>query len=250
MAAYKLEDDIREKLEERELKPSNNAWEKLEMRLDAQQPRKKSYVWFYVAASLVGIAFLSSVFVYNNSVSSEIQIVQTNVKGKSSEIEQVLMENNIEEETSKKQEIKPEEKSTIILKPTISKKSAIEKKKERTQIATNVSTESEKASIETQNTEILEEEIIFKNKVEEVVAQIQNLESSSEEVMLEEVESLLENARREVQLNRILHSNKVDAMALLKDVEWELEKSFRDKVFDALGDGFQKIRTAYLERNN
>jgi hypothetical protein len=64
------------------------------------------------------------------------------------------------------------------------------------------------------------------------------------------VEALLNNARREIETQRILNNPKVDATALLEDVEWELEKSFRDKVFDALGEGFQKVRTAVTERND
>ena len=64
------------------------------------------------------------------------------------------------------------------------------------------------------------------------------------------MEEMLNTARRDLQTQRILKSPKVDATALLQDVEWELEKSFRDKVFDALGEGFRKIRTAVIERND
>ncbi len=250
MAAYKLEDNIREKLEERELKPSDNAWDKLEMQLDASQPKNKSYIWFYVAASIIGVAFLSSVFIYDNSFSSDIQIVQIDENENSVQTEQLPVENNVREKTSEKQEIKPEEKSKIILKPIISKRSAIEKKMERTQVAINVSSESVESSVINEKKEVFEEDIVFKNKVDEVVAQIQNMEKTLDEVNVEEVEFLLENAQREIRAKRVLNPKKVDAMALLQDVEWELEKSFRDKVFDVLGDGFQKVRTAYLERNN
>lgn len=52
MAPYKLEDNIREKLEARELKPSADAWSKLEAKLDTEQPKKKTVLWYYVAASL------------------------------------------------------------------------------------------------------------------------------------------------------------------------------------------------------
>ena len=63
---------------------------------------------------------------------------------------------------------------------------------------------------------------------------------------------LLAKAQREIELQRILNNSnyKIDAAALLSDVESELERSFRDKVFDALGEGYQKIRTAVAERNN
>ena len=65
-----------------------------------------------------------------------------------------------------------------------------------------------------------------------------------------DVEALLNNARREIETQRIINNPKVDATALLEDVEWELEESFRDKVFDALGEGYNKVRTAVSERND
>ncbi len=42
----------------------------------------------------------------------------------------------------------------------------------------------------------------------------------------------------------------MDATALLNVVEFELETSFRDKVFEALGDGFEKVITSVADRNN
>jgi hypothetical protein len=62
----------------------------------------------------------------------------------------------------------------------------------------------------------------------------------------------LAKAQRAISNQRILQKNtqKIDASALLMDVELELEQSFRDKVFEMLGEGFIKIRTAVSERNN
>lgn len=86
--------------------------------------------------------------------------------------------------------------------------------------------------------------------MDEVVASVKKLQQNDSEITIAEVENLLNNARRDIQTQRILNNPKVDAAALLQDVEWEIDKSFRDKVFDALGDGFQKVRTAVSERNN
>ena len=83
-----------------------------------------------------------------------------------------------------------------------------------------------------------------------MVASVKKLQENNTKVTAAEVEALLNNARRDIQTQRVLNSPKVDAAALLQDVEWEVEKSFRDKVFDALGEGFNKIRTAVSERND
>ena len=47
---------------------------------------------------------------------------------------------------------------------------------------------------------------------------------------------------------KLIFSNKVDAIKLLSVVEDELETNFRDRVFEALGDGYEKIRTAVVNR--
>ena len=92
----------------------------------------------------------------------------------------------------------------------------------------------------------------FDKKVEEVVASVESLQQKNTQVTIEEVENLLQQAQRDIATQRLLDqaTTRIDPASLLDDVENELERSFRDKVFDALGEGFNKIRTAVVERNN
>jgi uncharacterized membrane protein len=94
------------------------------------------------------------------------------------------------------------------------------------------------------------DELILKNKVDEVIAQVKQLQDDQGTVTSQEIDVLLARAQRQIQTQRILSSEKVDPEALLGDVESELERSFRDRVFNALGNGFEYIRTAVVERNN
>lgn len=259
MAPYKLEDNIREKLESRELKPSEKAWDKLQVKLDAEQPQKKTVLWYYVAASVIGILILSSVF-YTNTIEVKDEIVTESVDEKTidndlkiiphSEDAQKYVSTQNNSVVNKPEENKSKEKlqsnSNSNLKTsspesplsTGTKKSEIDKKIDKTKVLAN--TEKEKS---------LEEELI-NAKVDEVIASVKELQHNHNEVSITEVENLLNKARREIQAQKILNTPKVDATALLQEVEWELEKSFRDKVFDALGEGFIKIRTAVIERND
>ena len=67
MAPIKLEDNFREKLEERELQPGANAWSKLEAKLPAAEKQgKNTFFWYAIAASFVGILIIASVF-FNES---------------------------------------------------------------------------------------------------------------------------------------------------------------------------------------
>jgi stage V sporulation protein SpoVS len=86
--------------------------------------------------------------------------------------------------------------------------------------------------------------------VAQVVAQVKAIQNKQGMVTPANVDLLLSEAREKLQLERMLSSRKVDPAALLQDVESDLEESFRNKVFDALGSGYQKIRTAVVERNN
>lgn len=263
MAPYKLEDNIREKLEARELKPSADAWKKLESKLDAAQPKKKTLVWYYVAASFVGFLILASVFFSRNDSKLNNQIVEENVELNNSKNDSEIIPNNSETEEIVSEENNPEKVETTIPKNETEnpkqrsfqqksiqqKKSAIDKKIEKLEAIANVLEKQNQQPLKTTVRETKQEDKIFNNKVDEVVASVKKLQENKKEVTANDVEALLNNARREIQTQRILNSTKVDATALLLDVEWDLDKSFRDKVFDALGEGFNKVRTAVTERN-
>ncbi|HLV92845.1 MAG TPA: hypothetical protein VKX34_06960 [Aequorivita sp.] len=253
MAPLNLENNIREKLEDRELKPSLDAWAKLESRLDKEQPKKKTVIWYYVAASFIGVLILSAIFFTGTNIDENLKLVDENAKEihieKQSEIivkplfqERVVVEDVDKEIKTKK---KPSKDDTKLIP---SKASAVDRQILKGEVIAEVSeTTQEALSVKAY---IKNENQLLDEKASEVALQIRSLQDTNAEVTIEEVEALLENARRDIQAQRVLKSQKVDAMALLEEVEWELDKSFRDKVFDALGEGFHRLRTAISQRNN
>lgn len=260
MAAYKLEDNIREKLEAREIKPSADSWGKLDAKLECERSKKKVVGWYFMAASFVGILILASVFFTQDNEQQNVQIVKENMEHQNQEKHPEILPNNSKEEeivsTKKDSEegevLENKEKrkaNSDALKPLPQKKSEIDKKVDRTEVSSNVK-HTERQQILEDSSHKSEAERVLSNKVDEVVASVRGLQNNNTEVTAKEVEELLNNAHRDIQTQQILKSPKVDATALLQNVEWELEKSFRDKVFDALGEGFQKIRTAVIERND
>ena len=91
------------------------------------------------------------------------------------------------------------------------------------------------------------------NKINEVVELVNELEEEHTAVTDAEIDKLLLQAQREIISKQILDqkTNKIDAHALLLDVEAELyPESFRDKIFKALKDGFIKTRDVVASRNN
>ncbi len=266
MAPIKLEDTIREKMQERELQPSPDTWNRLEARLGEE---KKSGLdrsaWFAIAASFIGILILASVYLNSNSITTNNNIVEENTSVEEPRLNNDLPIKNIITtldntdvelvlEESKPEEIKVQEKvpkpNEVIARsiPAIDKSSTMESE---VVVANEIPKESEILESK-QDPIILNNEDFIKSKINEVVAEVEKRANTENAVSAEEIDALLQSAQREIGNKRILNSQtrKVDAAALLTDVEFELERSFRDKVFDALGDGYKIIRTAVVERNN
>ena len=89
-------------------------------------------------------------------------------------------------------------------------------------------------------------------KLNEVVTEINKLKTENPAVTDDEIDSLLKQAEREILTNKlnILNTRTVDVNSLLQDVETDLEQSFRSKVFEALINNYETVKTAVAERNN
>ena len=99
---------------------------------------------------------------------------------------------------------------------------------------------------------VSQKESLEDQKVSEIVAQINELKSKGQTVTDADIDALLEKAQREITFQTILKEDTrtVDASALLQDVESDLQKSFRNKIFEALKNSYETVKTAVAERNN
>jgi len=267
MEPNKFEENIRTKFEERELQPSAEAWSKLEAQLGESTSNNKT-LWYAIAASLVAMLVVGSFLLKDTkTVSNEIveQIApsetlrdtQVVTSEKNNTPENNIVEDKTEVETEIETKILPQKKQEFIANIPEKRKAKTENKKERS-ISENVETAETaiattvKTPEHTKVTETLKPNDFINLKVEEVVAQVENLKTKNTNVTVEDVDALLRKAQRDIANQRLLNNvtAKIDPASLLNDVESELEQGFRDKVFDALGEGFHKIRTAVVERNN
>ncbi|MBT8298793.1 MAG: hypothetical protein KJO52_10700 [Maribacter sp.] len=245
MEPDKFEKHIKNQMREREISPSANAWNKISNQLPAQEPKSKSFFWYSVAAAFIGILILSSLY-FNTSdevIEPNIQVVETpNEPADIPKTEAVLAEQNT-----------TEEKITIVDKTSI-------KKAENSsgQFETDLNPKAQIASagndgdiVKRVGTVPTGTERLINTKIAEIVAQVNLLENNSLPVSSMEVDSLLRQAQQEILSNKIFNDKcEVDAMALLSEVEGELDKSFREQIFESLKTGFLKVRTAVADRNN
>nr|WP_298794424.1 hypothetical protein [uncultured Allomuricauda sp.] len=240
----KLEKHIKDTLEERRIAPSSQAWDKISSQIEIPKTKSsKGWLIYSVAASFIGI-ILVSIFFFQKETPTQItpQIVDV----------ESSKEKQVNPDSDKLIPLESEEDNTAIVSSKIKKKVIENPTSEQVTSAVAL----EETISKTVNNQPLKDGIIntpdglIAQKVKEVAAQVALLESMNNEVSNAEIDSLLRAAQRQVLTDKIFKSDKVDAMALLTEVEDELDESFRDQIFDALKDGYFKLRTAVADRNN
>lgn len=278
MAPIKLEDNMRDRLEERTIEPTAAAWDRISSKLEAEQGVKKSkrVLWMSIAASFVGGILIAILFFQNNTTNQGPSMVDADTNEK---IEESIFINPDEVATPNQEVIEGKEEMIVqeesvkeVKEPLENETPLIIKEQNNTERVVQVLPEDKRiektireelpvekevvvASQEVNKKEpseiVIDDKLntIINQKVEEVIAQVESKESITDA----EIEALLKNAQREIISKQIFNqkTNKVDANALLLDVEAEVAPaSFRNKIFDAVVEGFEKTRDAVANRNN
>lgn len=273
MAPIKFEDNIREQLQERELQPSKDAWKKLSSKLNQEMPEKKAptFLWMAVAASFVGLLWISTLWFSSKNEFSPMVVepVEEKVESKILTPQQKTTP-LVEGQTTEENTINEKEVDVVPNATTRGLSSLKETQKVVDKVNSNTNkpiqrTDNnahpmQKEGVAAENTELIpvtsdplkiSSDLFFNQKIDEVVAEVKHIQQQNNSVTPDEIEALLAKAQRDISTQRILKASnqKVDAAALLLDVETEMERSFREKVFQALGEGFNVVRTAVVERN-
>ncbi len=254
MAPNKLENNIKKTLEERHIQPSSQAWNQLSDSLDAfDKISSKKHIWFIgVAASVISVLFLvttlepfqnseniTSPAVVNSTSETNLQIEnEAKVKAHNPVVNHVVIE-----------DIKSEARKSYKLENTASLNS------NKNQVAnSNKTSKTVKPIVE--KMENVEQGAIVSNDIntfsKSTLAQPADENLSADALLNAEVEALLKQAKSNVSTLATSHENTphLNANILLKDVELDLEKSFRDKVFETLKTNFILVKTAVADRNN
>jgi len=244
MAPIKFEENIKEKLENRTLQPSGQAWEKLsgKLEIDAKKTSNKTFWWLGIAASFIGILFIGNVFFSSSETKGnkpvivdtelkEIDSLQNKNEEKSEGIIVDMGDSQIEIEAISKEKIQPDD---------IGKASKISKnlQNKNLQVADVVTVH-------------INEEIIDNSILETPFTGLAQTNPEKNTNKTEtDIDSLLKKARQNLAVKPIKNSYNIDAQALLEDVEEDIESSFRDKVFETLITGYKKVKTAVVQRND
>jgi len=249
METDKFEKHIKTKLQEREIQPSTNAWSKIASELNDDDAKKKPvYLWMGIAASVVVLIGIAMFYFNGNAAATKIPTEIVDIE-KERTLKEVLVKDVLPVGKEEVKVVAHSEAETSIEK-VVEEENILIKEKEPLVLKDEIEVAVNQVPTSTTVEKLVVTDDIINSKVADVIAQVTVLEQNST-VTDAEVDSLLKRAQDEILRDKIFNKDKsVDAMALLTEVEDELDQSFRDQIFDSLKAGFIKVRTAVADRNN
>ncbi|SDL63558.1 hypothetical protein SAMN04488034_10764 [Salinimicrobium catena] len=227
MEPKRFEEQIKEQLQKREIKPSARSWEKLEAGLEQEKkPSGVRFWWTGAAAAIAGVFFFLGTLVNDPGTPAVVEESPKDVRPKEmfEKPEEGIMVASEEPEKEEvlKTEVLPQKKPA----------QKIDRIAEVTQPV-------KPAEVEP----ILISEVRAEKLIAEAVPKPAPVSDA-------EVEALLNTAMAELEQQEAAYAvQPVDAQELLQEVERELDRNFRQKVFEVLKEGFSKARTAMANRN-
>ena len=240
MEPNKFENQIKDKLEGRAIQPSAKSWDRLDAMLSVKEkPKNKSFVWYYVAASLFFVFGITYWFINQDATEIIPQNTVVTIEGKDSK-ESFEEQNSIEN--------KVETNDILIEDFQINKNSAIVQNQE----PKNVNYDKK---IKVEN---LKEETFIQNQIiEEKEAIVENNKPKTKNnkpiyVSPEKLLASVENSQENISITHSKKTNnsiKVNANSLLSSVENEIKEEYRETTFDKLKRKFNETNSAVVNRN-
>ena len=225
MEPNKIDNQIREKLNAREIQPSAQAWDRLDAMLAVSEEKKskKGYGWFFVAASML-LFFGLGFFLFNSNETTEINNSTPIVTTINEEIDTV--------ETNKINEISVEKEQHVLV------------QNEMNFSKTQTNKKSEEAN------KLTKEENLTKDNSLSIIhhPSPNSYKYVSPENLLAEVqtgEKVITSDKKISPKTKM----KVDANSLLTNVEKELDENYRETTLDKLNRKFQDAKSALANRN-
>ena len=225
MKPNKIDNQIREKLNAREIQPPAQAWDRLDAMLTVSEEKKpkKGYGWFFVAASTI-LFFGLGFFLFNSNETIEIN--------NSTPIVTTINEEIDSAETTKINQISVKEEQPVL----------VQNEMNFSKTQTNKKSEEANKLMETEN--ILEEKISPNSQLPTP----NTYKYVSPENLLAEVQTGEKVITSDKKISPKAKM-KVDANSLLTTVEKELDENHKETTFDKLNRKFKDAKSALANRN-
>lgn len=259
MAPIKFEENIKEKLENRTINPSANAWETLSKNLEntPQTKSKNKFWWLAIAASFIGMLLVYNIMFNNTSQTIpsqnvvEIDTDYINEINKNNTIDKAIKVNTSTAEITtqnqavietKNQNIKNQ--NQVSTKQKVNGKNNLNTNKTYAALVNKTSQNNKATTASTLVDSSVKANKIIKNL--EAVAQSQTTEKPV--IFDDEIEQLLKAAQQKVSKTSTNTTIALDHNSILNEVEDDLERSFRDKFLLVVKDGLHTAKDVMADR--
>ncbi|MFC4739064.1 hypothetical protein ACFO3U_03570 [Flavobacterium ponti] len=248
MALNKFEKQIQQKLNNREMKPSANSWDRLDAMLSMEEkPKKKGFFLINIAASFIVLASVGYYF-YNQSTIVEpikeeqiVVDVEKNIENREEKIDkreenhEVIVENN------------------TVLKET--QNSLINNQKVMAVSETNnhqpITNNQQEVSIINQQIENTNQKVVAENTKTNTQNVLPNSPKyiSAEKLLAEVSNTKFKKNNSEKEVKRTRKGISVNPNALISNAENEIYQSYRESALEKLNKNFNSIKTVLANRN-
>lgn len=238
MEPNNIENQIREKLNSREIQPSAQAWDRLDAMLTVAEEKKTkrsffSFKYIGIAASVLVFVTLGLFYFNQKNITIENQntVVETENGSKETPIPKFrdkFQIPNIENKQNNEVAVSNEKMTTHNPKPE----------------TRNSQSTSNEVSIITQN----KEEVIVN---QEIVSPRQD-EKTIKKTSMVDVDELLASVEKDRKKEtKVSKSNiNIDAKSLLSEVDTELDMTFRQRVLNTVNKNYKSVKEAVVNRNH
>lgn len=229
MEPNKLEQDFRNKLEQRTIEPSPMAWDRLDAMLSVTEEKRKPKrrTWMYAAASFLGFMLVGAILLKQEKENTGNSIDTTVV------------------DTRLPAENKEDLKETSM--PAIDEHVAVPKQSEAVAVQQNSTKKLSKAA---------QKQGVRKNiNIKNDIAPVRQVNTAEEAVAIQEVHDTPANETEQLLAASMDNTDekpssvKVNAKSLLSSVEGELDDSFRQDVLQKIVKNYNTVKTSVANRN-
>lgn len=246
MAQNNIENQIREKLNSREIQPAEMAWDRLDAMLSvAEEKKTKRFPFFTVknigiAASILVFMSLGLFFINQKEEVSGTnnQIVTKEVQNNKEQKDSVITKQNFTNEIANLQE----EQVAV----TINNQRSTINNQQSSKSFNSINQKTVQKSIINKDKEIEYQltEVIAQKEMPRIIYQ-EKTEQPKKVVNVDEVVASMEISPKKEVITKV----KVNANSLLSQVDGELEQTFRQKVISKISKNYQEVKVALANRN-
>ncbi len=248
MALNKFEKEIQQKLNNREMKPSANSWDRLDAMLSVEEkPKKKGFFWINIAASFIVLASVGYYFYNQTTIVEPIKEEQIVV-----DVEKNL-ENREEKIESREKNHEVVVENNTVLKET--QNSLINNQKVVAVSETNnhqpITNNQQEVSIINQQIENTNQNVVAENTKTNTQNALPNSPKyiSAEKLLAEVSNTKFKKNNSEKEVKRTRKGISVNPNALISNAENEIYQSYRESALDKLNKNFNSIKTVLANRN-